>query len=96
VADQAGVEHVRTHRHAARVGDPPAMAKNGVLAAAERAGAVVDCFDEHGWEATSGARADFAGRWGDGPWLPKILERVDHVVNLPRLSPTPSPATPAG
>jgi hypothetical protein len=86
VADQAGVEHVRLTASRRVSATRAAMAKNGLLAAAERAGARVDCFDEHGWDGYFQARADFGGHWGAGPWLPKILERVDHVVNLPRLS----------
>lgn len=62
------------------------MRVNGLLAAAEAAGATVHCFEEVPFE-----RAYIPGippgdhHWGADLHVAEILDRVDHVVNLPRL-----------
>ncbi len=85
VADQAGVEHVRLTAEG-RVGSTrELMARNGLLQAAQAAGAEVVCFDDQGWEGYVRAEMWPGSRWGEGLWLPRMLQQVDHVINLPRL-----------
>ncbi|MFN8528597.1 MAG: DUF362 domain-containing protein [Anaerolineae bacterium] len=62
------------------------MRDNGLLAAAEAAGAVIHCFEEIPFE-TAYVPGVVSGthHWGDGLQVAEILDRVDHIVNLPRL-----------
>ncbi len=86
VGDQSGVEHVRLTRAGRVSSTSDLMAKNGLLRAVRRSGATLHNFDDHGWDGYRRAELDFASAWGDTLWLPKVLEEVDHVVNLCRLS----------
>ncbi len=86
VGDMSGAQYVR-HLADQTIGSTRAnMQKNGLLAAAEAAGAVVHCFEEVPFE-----RAYVPGipagdhHWGDDLQVAEILDRVDHIVNLPRL-----------
>jgi uncharacterized protein (DUF362 family) len=86
VGDMSGAQYVR-HLASQTTGSTRAnMQTNGLLAAAEAAGAVVHCFEEVPFD-----RAYVRGvpigehHWGDELQVAEILDRVDHVVNLPRL-----------
>jgi len=86
VGDQAGVEHVRLTQGARESSTRAAMANNGLLAAVTRAEATLHCFDDQGWDGYVQPEIDFPSHWERRPWLPKILDQVDHIVVLPRLS----------
>lgn len=86
VGDMSGAQYVR-HLAAETIGSTRAnMQKNGLLAAAEAAGATIHCFEEVPF-----ATAYIPGvpsvehHWGDDLQVAEILDRVDHIVNLPRL-----------
>lgn len=86
VGDMSGAQFVR-HRADGTTGSTRAnMRDNGLLAAAEAAGAAIHCFEEVPF-----ARAYIPGvpvgehHWGDDLYVAEILDRVDHIVNLPRL-----------
>ncbi len=86
VGDMSGAQFVR-HLAGETIGSTREnMRANGLLAAAEAAGAVIHCFDEVPF-----AQAYVPGvptgvhHWGDELHVAEILDRVDHVVNLPRL-----------
>ena len=85
VGDQAGVEHVRLTASGRQSSTREAMASNGLLEAVEDMHAVLHCFDDQGWDGYFRAESDFPDLWDRGLWLPKILQEVDHVINLPRL-----------
>ncbi len=85
VGDQAGVEHVRLTARGRVSSTRALMARNGQLAAIRRSGARLHCFDDHGWGGYFAPKLDFDNSWGGALWLPKILQRVDHVVYLSRL-----------
>lgn len=85
VGDQAGVEHVRLLRDRRVRSTRHLMQENGLLGAIERAGAVLHNFDDHGWDSYAAVDLDFENHWGGRLFLPRILERVDHVVVLSRL-----------
>jgi uncharacterized protein (DUF362 family) len=86
VGDQAGVEHVRLTPQGRVSSTRAAFASNGLGAGIERSCGEEHCFDDQGWNGYVKADADFPDHWGNNLWLPKILEQVDHVVNLPRLA----------
>lgn len=85
VGDQAGVEHVRLTRDGRVSSTRELLARNGLRDALVRAGGKVHCFDDQGWDGYFQAEPDFESVWKQDLWLPRILEQVDHVVNLPRL-----------
>jgi uncharacterized protein (DUF362 family) len=62
------------------------MRQNGLLTAAEDAGAQVFCFEEVPYaEAYVPGIPTGAHHWGDDLFVAEILDRVDHIINLPRL-----------
>ncbi|MCA9887183.1 MAG: DUF362 domain-containing protein [Anaerolineae bacterium] len=62
------------------------MRQNGLLAAAEAAGAEIHCFEEVPFaEAYVPGIPQIEHHWGDELQVAEILDRVDHIVNLPRL-----------
>lgn len=86
VGDMSGAQFVR-HLPTETIGSTrDNMRTNGLLAAAEAAGATVHCFEEVPFE-----QAYIPGippgehHWGDDLRVAEILDRVDHIVNLPRL-----------
>jgi len=87
VGDMSGAQFVR-HLAAETTGSTRAnMRRNGLLAAAESAGATIHCFEEVPFAQAyvPGIPADSAHHWGDELHVAEILDRVDHIVNLPRL-----------
>lgn len=86
IGDMSGAQFVR-HLSTGTTGSTREnMRKNGLLAAAEAAGATIHCFEEVPFE-----QAYIPGvppgehHWGDELAVAEILDRVDHIVNLPRL-----------
>ncbi len=86
VGDQAGVADVRLTAAARESSTREMMAKNGLLDAVERAGATLHNFDDQGWSGYFTPAMGEARCWEEAPFLPRILEEVDHVVLLPRVS----------
>ena len=85
VGDQAGVEHVRLTRSGRTGATRELMKRNGLLQAIQRTGATLWCFDDHGWDGYFKAKLDFENSWQDALWLPKIVQKVDHIIYLNRL-----------
>lgn len=86
VGDMSGALFVR-HLPTETIGSTrDCMRKNGLLAAAEAAGATIHCFEEVPFEQAY-IPAVPAGNhhWGNELYVAEILDRVDHIVNLPRL-----------
>ena len=86
VGDMSGALFVR-HLATETIGSTREnMRQNGLLAAAEAAGATIHCFDEVPFE-----QAYIPGiptgnhHWGTELQVAQILDQVDHVINLPRL-----------
>lgn len=86
VGDMSGayyVRHLPTRTDGSTRG---AMKINGLLAAAESAGAVVHCFEEVPFDsAYVPGIPPGEHHWGDDLHVAEILDRVDHIINLPRL-----------
>ena len=86
VGDMSGAYFVR-HLSDQTIGSTREnMRQNGLLQAAEDAGATIHCFEEVPFE-----RAYLPGipagehHWGEDLQVAEILDRVDHIINLPRL-----------
>ncbi len=86
VADMSGVQFVRFSPDSLSGSTRALMNRNGLIAAAETAGAEVHCFEEQGWDAFFDEAPLQGGNWRQPLMLPKILREVDHVVLMPRCS----------
>jgi len=79
------VEHVRLTSERRAGATRQLMKRNGLLGAVKRSGATLWCFDDHGWDGYFKPKLDFKNQWEDGLWLPKIVQKVDHIIYLTRL-----------
>jgi uncharacterized protein (DUF362 family) len=86
VGDKPGVEHVYQDEKGRRSSSRKIMTINGLHRAALESGAEVHYFDEAGYDAYFGDRTEHDGHWRDEMMFPNILNMVDHVVLLPRVS----------
>ena len=86
VADKPGVEHVYQDEKRQRSSSRKIMTINGLHQAALESGAEVHYFDEAGYDAYFGDRTEHDSHWRGELILPNILNKVDHVVILPRVS----------
>jgi uncharacterized protein (DUF362 family) len=86
LADMAGVEWVKLSKDGLRGSTRKLMAKNGLLAAAESAGAELYFPEEHGWDDFFEDGPAPGSGWKAGIMMPKIIQQVDHIVLLPRTS----------
>lgn len=86
VGDMSGAQFVR-HLAGETIGSTREnMRQNGLLEAAESAGAVIHCFEEIPFETAYIPGVPLGDHhWGDQLHVAEILDRVDHIVNLPRL-----------
>jgi len=86
VGDMSGALFVRHLAEGTTGSTRENMRENGLLAAAEAAGALIHCFEEVPFEsAYVPGLVPGDHHWGDDLQVAAILDRVDHIVNLPRL-----------
>ncbi len=87
VGDMSGAQFVRHLANGTTGSTRANMRVNGLLDAAEAAGGVIHCFEEVPFETAyiPGIPAVGDHQWGDDLHVAEILDRVDHIVNLPRL-----------
>ena len=86
VSDMAGIEHVKLTPDNACGSTRMLMARNGILQAAQTAGAEIYLPEEHGWDAFFEDGPATGSHWKNGIMVPKILKEVDHIVLMPRVS----------
>lgn len=87
VGDQSGVASVRLLPDRRVSSTRRLMSENGLLDAIESSGAIPHFFDDHGWDkGYYSPEADFENHWPEGVWLPRIIDEVDHIIYLTRLS----------
>lgn len=86
VGDMSGVQFVRFSPDRLTGSSRALMRNNGLLAAAEAAGAEVHAFEEAGWDGFYDETPARGDNWKQPLLLPKILREVDHVVLMPRCS----------
>lgn len=86
VAEKPGVQYVHHDNKGQRGSSRKIMATNGLHQAAVESGAEVHYFDEAGYDAYFGDRTEHDSHWSGELILPNILNQVDHVVLLPRVS----------
>ena len=86
VGDMSGAAYVR-HMAEETIGSTrDNMRQNGLLAAAEAAGAEIHCFEEVPFESAYIPGVPTGDHhWGADLQVAAILDEVDHIVNLPRL-----------
>jgi uncharacterized protein (DUF362 family) len=86
VADKPGVQYVYQDKNRQRGSSREIMTINGLHQAAVDSGAEAHYFDEAGYDAYFGDRTEHPSHWSGELILPNILNQVDHVVLLPRVS----------
>ena len=86
VGDKSGVQSVFQDPGRTRGSTRKVMTQNTLYQAAGEGGAEVFCFEEAGHHAYFGERTVTPGHWKAELMLPDILNQVDHVVLLPRVS----------
>lgn len=90
VGDQGGVERVQLTSKKKRGSSYKQLEHSGIARAAWDAGAKVFPFDEEGFTAyffeELSASVSPNSSWPRGAYFTKLLERVDHVINMPRLA----------
>lgn len=87
VGDMSGAQFVR-HLATETIGSTREnLRQTGLLQAAESAGAEIHCFEEVPFDAAyvAGIPQVENHHWGQDLQVAEILDRVDHIVNLPRL-----------
>jgi uncharacterized protein (DUF362 family) len=85
VTDQAGVEHVRHTREGLSGSSRKLWAEHGLYEPARAAGAELVFFEEGSYEDHFLAEPPADSHWRQGVWLPKVLEKTDHLVYMPRV-----------
>lgn len=86
VGDMSGAYYVRHLPSRTDGSTRESMRINGLLAAAVNAGAIVHCFEEVPFkEAYIEGVPQIDHHWGNDLFVAEVLDRVDHVINLPRL-----------
>ena len=86
VGDMSGAQFVRHLATETTGSTRDNMRQNGLLAASEASGATIHCFEEVPFEsAYVPSIPQIAHHWGEDLFVAEILDRVDHIVNLPRL-----------
>lgn len=86
VGDKPGVIDVFQDKDGRRGSSRDVLTKNGLHRAALDAGAEPHYFDEAGYGAYFGDRTEHESHWKGELLSPNILNKVDHVVLLPRVS----------
>lgn len=86
VGDMSGVQFVRFSPDRLTGSSRALMTGNGLLAAAEAAGAEVHAFEEAGWDGFFDETPVHGSNWKQPLLLPKVLKEVDHIVLMPRCS----------
>ncbi len=86
VTDKPGVKYVYQDEDGQRGSSRKVMIANGLHHAALESGAEVHYFDEAGYDAYFGDRTENESHWRGELILPNVLNEVDHIVLLPRVS----------
>jgi uncharacterized protein (DUF362 family) len=86
VSDMAGVQHLKLTSKSLRGSTRGLMMKNGILQAAVSAGAEMYFPEESGWNAFFEDGPQKGTCWKNGIMVPKILNEIEHIVLMPRVS----------
>ncbi len=86
VGDKPGVQSVYQDAKGQRGSSRDILTRNGLHQAALDAGAETHYFEEAGYDAYFADRTEYQSHWKGDLMLPNVLNQVDHVVLLPRVS----------
>ncbi|MDQ1336922.1 MAG: hypothetical protein QG552_3872 [Thermodesulfobacteriota bacterium] len=86
VGDQPGVQSVYQDKRGQKGSSRDVCLQNGLQQAALESGAEVHYFDESGFDAFFADHPEHMSHWKGKLLFPNILNRVDHIVLLPRVS----------
>jgi uncharacterized protein (DUF362 family) len=86
VGDMSGVQFLRFGPDYLTGSTRELMTGNGLVAAAQEAGAEVQAFEEQGWDGFYPEVPRSGPSWRQPVMLPKVLAEADHVILMPRCS----------
>ncbi len=86
VGDRPGVQSVFQDAERQRGSSREVLRANGLQQAALDSGAEIHYFDEAGWNAYFADALAHENHWKGELLLPNILNQVDHIISLPRVS----------
>jgi uncharacterized protein (DUF362 family) len=86
VGDQSGAQDVRLTQSGRKGSTYALMKRNGLWDAIKNSGAHPWLFDDQGWESYTKGHSENPHTWGNGLFVADVINQVDHVVNLNRLS----------
>jgi len=84
LGDMSGIEHVKLSPGEMSGSTRKLMENCGMAKAALEAGAELHFFEEAGWDAFYEDLPSSGSHWKKGLMLPKILQKMDHIVLMPR------------
>lgn len=85
VMDMSGIEHVKlTEKGLVKGSSRKLMENNGILSATVNEGGIFYPPEEDGWDAFYEEMPKVKKSWKKDILIPKILQKIDHIVLLPR------------
>ena len=86
VGDQSGIMDVHWRRDGKRGSSRKLCRSAGLLAAIEESGATPVFFEEAGYDAYLQTSPPGIHHWKTPIWIPSIVNQVDHIIFMPRVS----------
>ena len=86
VGDMSGIQHLKFFKDKTIGSTRELMKASGMLQAIEAAGGEPLFFEEGGWDSFYQDHTDTNALWNMGLMMPTILNKVDHIVLIPRCS----------
>ncbi len=86
VGDQSGVEAVQWNKDSKRGSSRELCQSAGLLKAINESGATPVFFEEAGYDAYVRTSPPGAHHWKTPLWIPSIVDQVDHIIFMPRVS----------
>ena len=86
VGDQSGIEAVQWNRESKRGSSRELCQSAGLLQAIEESGATPVFFEEAGYDSYLQTSPPGTHHWETPLWIPSIVNQVDHIIFMPRVS----------
>jgi uncharacterized protein (DUF362 family) len=86
VGDQSGIQAVQWNRDSKRGSSRELCQSTGLLQAIEASGASPVFFEEAGYDAYIQTSPPGNHHWETPLWIPSIVNQVDHIIFMPRVS----------
>lgn len=86
VGDQSGIQAVQWNRDSQRGSSRELCRSTGLLQVIEASGATPVFFEEAGYDAYIQTSPPGTHHWETPLWIPSIINQVDHIIFMPRVS----------